>query len=75
MRACVCHLHHCHVVDHMTSSVSQVCAHTWQSMKDRYRRYIVPKIRSYSLQKHEVARLTGNVYDAAEKRKAQGTEK
>ena len=33
--------------------------HSWQSMRDHFRKKIVPNINNYSLRKLEVAKLTG----------------
>ena len=54
----------------------QICGdHTWQSMKDRFRRIILPNIHTYAIPKHHVARLTGDVYDGVEEKKARGKTK
>ena len=37
----------------------QVTTHTWQSMKDHFRKKIVPHINNYRLRKLDVAKLTG----------------
>lgn len=37
----------------------KVTNHTWQSMKDRFRRTIIPNIDTYMLSRREVALLTG----------------
>lgn len=45
-------------------SLLQITDHTYQSMKDRFKRQILPNIRSYSIPKPWISALTGLTADA-----------